>query len=372
MKARHFFLFYFSLYALSCSPDPDSTNTHHITIVDTLFIPVTSSELAYGGRLEAEDVFLFADLEKGITLLEVSRKGALISEWEVGGSGPEKIGSILSAFNYINNTAISLVSERGIYTLDRSSGSLNKEMGHQYSSPLFIEKRLVRFDSDHEDFLVFVHESIPETPSVNDPAYFQQTINFTVFDRIRDSMSLKIGFEKDSRLRGEKLQPPVISRLMARRNNELFCLYSYGSKIYTYDVFDNFKFKESIPLSPDHFTIAKPGNEMIKRLATSSEYTGLVVDNDLILATYRTGIPADHLKEDFQDPRILQELYAEHNKVYAQVVLAGRKMGKDILCPPIVHRVEDALGKDLFLFKPNGKVEFPDREAYFIGKLAPL
>jgi len=70
MKARHLFLFCLTLYTFSCSLDPDSTNTHHITIVDTLSIPTTSSKLAYGGRLKQDDVFLFADLDKGVTVLE--------------------------------------------------------------------------------------------------------------------------------------------------------------------------------------------------------------------------------------------------------------------------------------------------------------
>lgn len=373
MKARHFFLLYFSLYVLSCSPDPNSNNTHRISLTDTLFIPTTSSELAYGGRLKQEDVFLFADLDNGVTILEVNRNGALVAEWEVGGSGPEKIGSTLSAFNYVNNTAICLVSERGIYILDRSKGSLLKEKEYLDGSPWFIEKRLVRFNSENKDLLVFVHASNPEQISIKNPDYFQKTLNFTVYDRIRDSIFLKIGFEKNSRLRSKNVQPPNIFRLMARRNDKLLCLYSHQPQIFTYNVFNNFKFIESLPLHPDNFTISDPDNELIKRLANSSEYTGLAIDNDLILATYRTGIPGEQLKGDLQDPRNLQELYAKHNKVYAQVVLDGRKMGTDILCPPIVHSVEEALGNNLFLFKPNNsKVEFPNREAYFIGKLEPL
>lgn len=369
IKIRSFVLLAILFTLLSCHPNNDKEwASYDIDIIDTLFVPLTTSDLSFGGYLAEEDVFLFADLEDGIELLEVNRDGDLISKWDVGGTGPDKVGSILSAFNYIGQDTICLVSDKGVFFMNRKGENIMSK-DHIVSNPWFREKKLKKIASEEEDKLIFVHKSPRNIPPLNHPDHYKNTLNFTIYDPILDTMSLVVPFEEGSRLKNSRIQPADLIRLFAVHDDIFYCLYSPEPQLFVYNIDKELKYSSSIPLFSENFMVSESNKDIMMSLLSSSSYTGIEVSDNFVFLTYRTGIPAKFLKGKSLDPKSIEKLYSKHNQVFGQVLKNGERVSEDILCPPFVHKVVGEIGDGKFIFQPNGNIEFPDREAFFIGEL---
>lgn len=344
-----------------------------ISIVDSLMVPVVSPSLVFGGYLIEEDVFLFGDSSPEIQIMEVNRNGEIIQSFYCGGEGEGDIGFKLSGLGYLDEKNIGIISERGFYQFKRN-GELKSFVADPERMTRFRETKLYSVNQGRTRLIIGSHHSFSNSElsvDIYSDEFYEKFNHFTLYEFPSEKISLRAGFDDYSFFqRRNEVFIGNIHYLHDEHKGEIFLINNPDPAIYIYDVKNDFSYEGKVSLEPDFFKFQKSSAEFLKALYSSSSYTGIVVEDQKIIITYRTGVSEETLPSSTLSAEEGVDLYNKYNKTYIMLYENGQKVSRDILCPDRIYRILASIGRDEYLFEPNAaKVELPDKEIFYICKL---
>jgi|GEM_PF-3660974 len=369
-----FLFFGASLLLSNCIDEKkEQSNSKKFSIVDSISIPIISQSLVFGGYLPEEDVFLFGNTSSEIQIIETDRNGEILQSFYCGGEGEEKIGYKLSGLGYLNEKDIGIISERGLYQFKRS-GEFKSFVADPDEMTRFNETKLYAVNRGKSTLVVGSHHSFSDSEQSADiysNEFYEKFNHFTLYELPSGEISSKAGFDDHSFFqRRNEVFIGNIHYLHDEHKGKIYLINNPDPAIYVYNVKNDFSYEGKISLRPDFFKLQKSNTEFLKALYSSSSYTGIVVEDQKIIITYRTGVPEEAFPSTILSAQEGGDLYNKHNKVYVMLYENGQKVTCDILCSDKIYRILASIGQDEYLVEPNtGKVELPDKEIFYICKL---
>jgi hypothetical protein len=316
-----------------------------LKVIDTLDIAVISR---YGIRLidynKENNNLLFSNAFNMDTIYEANEKGNIVNKFSAAGEHDKAIGSDIYGIGYFNDTSIVVTGTRGVFFY-KPYGALVRTISDL--TPLGyggLSLRIREINNNKGSFILSNFKpsiKVEEIRNLRGTMKLYETVKYlTLYNLKNNTYEVKIGFEKHSIFRKEDNEYFNTDQLFDYDNHKgyVYSLINPESKIYAYDVNNNFQLVKSIDLMPEYFKIPhflklgeKPKNSF-RHVYVNSSFGSLNVWENNCIITYSTGIPDDKFAEGLSNVE-LQELWKSYQKYYAIYLKDDIKQCKDIPLP---------------------------------------
>ncbi len=321
------------------------SDSYKFKVIDTLDIAVINRR---GIRLidyNKENNNLLCSNAAGMdTIYEANKKGNIINKFSAAGEHDKAIGSHIYGIGYFNDTSIVVTGTRGVF-LYRPDGTLVRTISDL--TPLGyggLSLRVREFNNDKGSFILSNFKpsiKVEEIRNLRGTMKLYETVKYlTSYNLKNNTYEVKIGFEEQSIFRKGDNEYLSTDQLFDYDNDKgyVYSLINPESKIYTYDVNNEFQLTKSIDLMPEYFKILhflklgeKPKNSF-RSVYVNSGFGSLNIWENNCIITYGTGIPDDKFVEGLSNVE-LQELWKSYQKYYAIYLKEDIKQCNDIALP---------------------------------------
>ncbi len=359
---------------LGCArEEPGNTppgSRYQISIVDSLVIDYVGS-LQFMQKHPSDDRLLFFDRIQ-YAIVEVGLDGSVISAFSVVGNDDKEAGGVIAAVGYAKEeNGFRVVTERGVFLFNRAGEIQQRSLlPRNWMDRVYLN--LLEFRKKDSLMLAYVGEPSTiigdEMILPGDKRYRQYFRLMTIHNLENNQTYLRIPYHESSLFKKNPTKKFDNLQFFLRENKDtLYCLINPDQRLYRYAISNDFDLIDVIELKPDPslFPEYQRYTSIGESMSRNSSYKGIVVDDRLVLLSYKAGLTEDIYKAGIKSSKD-QERY--FTSVYDK---RGRKRSSgDVLLPYKVTRLSCHLRSNLYLATTNKtRVERLNNEVFYICKL---
>ncbi len=345
-----------------------------LTIYDSII--VQASNIAIYDYYEKKGLFLGTNYHsKDIVIFD--KKGHIKYSFNSLGDGPKEYRQtniIISKFFTYNSVVVLSKNAFVNYSFDGNFIKVIKL--DDENSALFRKNVNIFINNSGDSCTIYSADQYTSHRSINVDFYNDTSYKFFYFINFNKNVKRRIiTYEKNSIYRNNEFYYPEV-RPKAYVNSTkgiLYVLFPHDTKLFEYDINNNFQLFSVLDLKPDFFghlngiNYGKKPEMPMPFILSNSLYSNLSTLGDTIITTYNQKMKEDEIFTSLEEANENMELIRK----YIQIFIKNKKMCEDIRIPQNVSGIAYTLSKNEIFFKkvPNQYDEMNNTATFYIGKI---
>ncbi len=373
-------------FLISCQETKEVMNKTHFKFVltDSIKINLIGDIRIYDYNI-VKKRYLFMN-KSTKTVFQTDAKGNIISQFSVDEGDKGYSNKRINNIGYIGDSLIAMTTPKGIFLVD-DNGNIKKHLKQEFNSlRTDIKSSIKEFMFQGHPFIACVYSfnfniSKLKHKDLRNEEFYHNFRHITFCDLKNDTCIIKIPYEPNSLFMkfDYYYEHSFTFYDYNSFDSSLYILHTPDPTILVYSAKDSFKLTKSIPIRSDYFKITEksPFKEdknynSDKFLMVNSGFTGVHALENMIITTYHTGIPEDKF-ENVYSLTDINKLFAQYEKLYAQVFIDGEKQGADIPIPYNEYSIAIATSQDHIVMYPYSlRIERPNYSVFNIYRLSKV